>query len=197
MASTAIPTRGDRLVLADLLPRREGRVQDLTLVLGGAGLTGLAAQLSVAVPHSPVPVTGQTFAVLLVGAVLGTRRAMTSMALYLLAGAAGVPWFAQGGSGLVHVASFGYVIGFVLAGALVGALAERGADRSAWKTALTMVLGNVVIYAIGVPYLAISAHLSAGMALHYGLVVFLVGDALKIALASGLLPGAWKLTGRR
>ncbi|WP_034265795.1 biotin transporter BioY [Actinospica robiniae] len=199
MASTAVlEPRGDKLVLSDLIPLLRGsRARDAALVLGGAGLTGLAAQISIPVHGSPVPVTGQTFGVLLVGAALGTRRAAASMALYLLAGFVGVPWFAGATTGSIHLATLGYLVGFILAGALVGRLAERGADRSPWRTASTMVLGNLVIYACGVPYLAHAAHLSAGDALHYGLTVFLLGDALKILLAAGLLPGAWKLAGRR
>lgn len=198
MASTAVlAPRGDKLVLSDLIPLLRGsRAREAALVLGGAGLTGLAAQISIPVHGSPVPVTGQTFGVLLVGAALGARRAAASMALYLLAGFVGVPWFAGASTGSIHLATLGYLVGFVLAGALVGRLAERGADRSPWRTALTMVLGNVVIYACGVPYLAHAAHLSAADALHYGLTVFLLGDALKILLAAGLLPGAWKLAGR-
>ncbi len=203
MASTvALDPRGERLVLADLIPALRGtglhgsRLRSAALVLGGAGLTGLAAQISIPVHGSPVPVTGQTFGVLLVGVALGTRRGAASMALYLLAGFLGVPWFAGGSTGSIHLATLGYLVGFILAGALVGRLAERGADRSPWRTALTMVAGNLVIYACGVPYLAVSAHLSAGSALHYGLTVFLLGDALKILLAAGLLPGAWKLVGR-
>ena len=199
MASVlALNPRAERLVLADLVPRGRGtRLREAALVLGGAGLTGLAAQISVPVHGSPVPVTGQTFGVLLVGAVLGARRGAASMALYLLAGFVGVPWFAAGTAGSIHLATLGYLVGFILAGALVGALAERGADRSPWRTALTMVLGNLVVYACGVPYLALSAHLSAASALHYGLTVFLLGDALKVLLAAGLLPGAWRLAGRR
>jgi biotin transport system substrate-specific component len=199
MASTlALGSRAERRVLADLVRIPLGsRAREAALVVGGAGLTGLAAQISIPVHGSPVPVTGQTFGVLLVGAALGARRGAASMALYLLAGFVGVPWFAGGTSGSIHLATLGYLVGFILAGALVGRLAERGADRSPWRTALTMVAGNLVVYACGVPYLAWSAHLSASEALHYGLTVFLLGDALKILLAAGLLPGAWKFVGRR
>ena len=194
MASTAVlAPRGDRVVLADLIPMRDTRVRDLALVLGGAGLTGLAAQVSIPVPHSPVPVTGQTFGVLLVGAALGSRRALAAMALYLLAGLAGMPWFAGGTSGSVHLPTFGYLIGFVLAAGLVGRFAERGADRSVRRTVLLMAAGNVVIYALGVTWLSFAAHLSLGTAVSLGLTPFLLGDAIKIALASGLLPAAWRL----
>jgi biotin transport system substrate-specific component len=199
MASTlTLDPRGERRVLADLVRVPLGsKAREAALVLGGAALTGLAAQISVPVHGSPVPVTGQTFGVLLVGAALGARRGAASMALYLLAGFVGVPWFAGGTTGSIHLATLGYLVGFIVAGALVGRLAERGGDRSPWCTALTMVAGNLVIYACGVPYLAVSAHLSAASALHYGLIVFLLGDALKILLAAGLLPSAWKLLGQR
>lgn len=197
MSTLALTPPGRRPVLADLVPLRRSTLREAALVLGGAGLTGLAAQLSVPVHGSPVPVTGQTFGVLLVGAALGARRGAAAMALYLLAGFLGVPWLAGGTTGSIHLATLGYLVGFILAGALVGALAERGADRSPWRTALTMVGGNLVIYACGVPYLAVSAQLPAASALHYGLTVFLLGDALKILLAAGLLPSAWKLAGRR
>ncbi|MFI5687065.1 biotin transporter BioY [Streptomyces sp. NPDC051636] len=191
--STATATARPGEVLADLLPA--SRVRDAALVLGGAALTGLAAQLSVPVPGSPVPVTGQTFAALLVGTALGARRGFLSLALYALAGVAGVPWFANGTSGSGAV-SFGYILGMLLASAVVGALARRGADRGVWRMAGTMILGEAVIYAVGVPYLAYAAGLSASRAIALGLTPFLIGDALKAALAMGLLPAAWKLVKR-
>ncbi|MEU6536406.1 biotin transporter BioY [Streptomyces sp. NPDC047000] len=190
--ATATATRPGT-VLADLLPA--SRVRDVTLVLGGAVLTGLAAQLSVPVPGSPVPVTGQTFAALLVGTTLGAGRGFLSLALYALAGVVGVPWFAGGGSGAAGV-SFGYVLGMVLASALVGALARRGADRSVLRTAGTMILGEAVVYAVGVPYLAYAAGMSASAAIAAGLTPFLLGDALKAALAMGVLPTAWKFANK-
>lgn len=192
--STATATARPGAVLADLLPA--SRVRDAALVAGGAALTGLAAQLSVPIPHSPVPVTGQTFAALLVGTALGARRGFLSLALYALAGVAGVPWFADGASGSGAV-SFGYVLGMLLASAVVGALARRGADRSPLRMAGTMILGEAVIYAVGVPYLALAAHLSASQAIAAGLTPFLIGDALKAVLAMGAMPTAWKLAGKR
>jgi biotin transport system substrate-specific component len=164
-------------------------------VLGGAALTGLAAQIAVPVPGSPVPVTGQTFAALLVGTTLGARRGFLSLALYALAGVAGVPWFADGTSGATAV-SFGYILGMILASTVVGALARRGADRNVWRMAGTMLVGEAIIYAIGVPYLAYAADHSASAAITAGLTPFLIGDALKAALAMGLLPTAWKFAGR-
>ncbi|MER5177198.1 biotin transporter BioY [Streptomyces sp. NPDC002896] len=193
MSTAAVSTRPGE-VLADLLPA--SRVRDIALVLGGAALTGIAAQIAVPVPGSPVPVTGQTFAALLVGTALGAGRGFLSLALYALAGMAGVPWFAQGTSGAT-APSFGYILGLLLAATLVGALARRGGDRSVLRTAGTMLLGEAVIYAIGVPYLALATGMSLTQAIAAGLTPFLIGDALKAVLAMGALPAAWKLAERR
>ncbi|WP_030984358.1 biotin transporter BioY [Streptomyces sp. NRRL S-1813] len=196
--STAALTRPGA-VLADLLPAAtasRARVRDAALVLGGAALTGIAAQIAVPVPGSPVPVTGQTFAALLVGASLGAGRGLLSLALYALAGIAGMPWFAGGASG-VGGATFGYIAGMLLAATVVGALARRGGDRGVLRTAATMAAGTALVYAVGVPYLALSTGMSFGQAVAVGLVPFLIGDALKAALAMGALPTAWKLAGRR
>jgi biotin transport system substrate-specific component len=192
--STATATARPGAVLADLLPA--SRVRDAALVVGGAVLTGLAAQVAVPVPGSPVPVTGQTFAALLVGTALGARRGFLSLALYALAGVAGMPWFAGGTSGAASV-SFGYILGMLLASAAVGALARRGADRSPLRMVGTMLLGEAIIYAVGVPYLAVAAHLSFSQAVALGLTPFLIGDALKAALAMGALPTAWKFANKR
>ena len=143
-----------------------------------------------------MPVTGQTFAALLIGASLGPGRALTSMLLYMLAGMAGMPWFAEGQSGAA-MPSFGYVIGMTLAAAAVGALARRGGDRTVLRTVGTMAVGTAITYAVGVPYLAVATGMSAAEAVDAGLVPFLLGDALKAALAMGALPAAWKLVGRR
>ncbi|MFI6334544.1 biotin transporter BioY [Streptomyces sp. NPDC050535] len=180
-------------VLADLLPA--SRVRDTALVVGGAALTGLAAQIALPVPGSPVPVTGQTFAALLVGTALGASRGLLSLAVYALVGMAGVPWFAGGGSGTA-APSFGYILGMLLAATVVGALARRGADRSVLRMAGTMLLGEAIIYAIGVPYLAVATGMSLGAAVAAGLTPFLIGDALKAALAMGVLPTAWKFLDR-
>jgi len=190
--AAAAPARTGQ-VLADLLPA--SRVRDIALVAGGAALTGLAAQISVPVPGSPVPVTGQTLAVLLVGTALGAGRGFLSLALYALAGMAGVPWFAQGTSGAT-APSFGYILGMILAATVVGALARRGADRTALRTAGAMLLGEAIIYAVGVPYLALATGMSASAAIAAGLVPFLIGDAVKAALAMGALPTAWKFLNR-
>ncbi|NEC90661.1 biotin transporter BioY [Streptomyces sp. SID12501] len=190
--ATAVAPALPGQVLADLLPA--SRVRDAALVLGGAGLVGIAAQIAVPVPGSPVPVTGQTFAALLVGTALGAGRGLAALVVFALAGLAGVPWFAEGGSGTS--VSFGYILGMLLASAVVGALARRGADRSMPRMAGTMLVGEAIIYAIGVPYLALAADMSASAAIAAGLTPFLIGDALKAALAMGVLPTAWKFLNR-
>lgn len=179
-------------VLADLVPG--GLVRDVLLVGGAAALTGLAAQ--VAIPLWPVPITLQTLTVLLAGAALGPARGTAAMGLYLAVGAAGVPWFAEQNSGL-GFPTVGYVIGFVAAAAIVGWLARRGADRTVAGAIGAMVVGNLVIYAIGVPYLAIAIGVSLSEAVALGALPFVVGDGLKILLAAGVLPAAWRLSGFR
>lgn len=192
MTVPAVPIRRG-LVLADLVPGAVTR--DVALVAGSAGFTGLMAQLSFPIPGTPVPVTGQTFAALLVGAALGPWRAIAGLALYMLAGMAGVPWFAGHASG-VGGPSFGYIIGFIVAGGVVGWLAKRGGDRTPLRTVGTMVLGTLLIYAVGVPWLAASVHVGLGEAVHLGVRPFLAGDALKIVAAAGLLPSCWTLCRR-
>lgn len=139
-------------VLSDLVSSR--LLREVVCVLAGAGLVGVAAQLSVPLPGTPVPVTCQTFAVLLCGASLGPRRGALSLALYLVAGVAGVGWFAGGNSG-TGSPSFGYVVGFLPAAALVGYLAARGWDRTPAGTVAAMAGGTVIIYSVGVPWLAV------------------------------------------
>jgi len=184
-------------VLADAIPR--SAVRNVVLVLAGAAFVGLAAQVAIPLPWTPVPLTGQTFAVLLTAAALGTWRGVASMLLYAALGLAGVPWYAGGSSAFrdgALVVSFGYVVGFVAAAAVVGYLAERGATRTAPRTAGLMVLGNVVIYAIGATWLAAALGVSVTRALELGVQPFLLGDALKVALAAGLFPLAWRAVDR-
>jgi len=181
-------------VLADLVPG--GIARDLALVVGSAAFVGLSAQAAIPLPFTPVPLSLQTFAVLLSAAALGPMRAGSAMLLYLVVGMAGVPWFSQQTSGW-GFPSFGYIIGFVLAALLVGALARRGADRSVAGTAATMIAGNLVIYAVGVPYLAVAIGVDMAEAIALGLLPFLVGDFLKVLLAAGLLPVTWRLVGDR
>lgn len=191
-AIPAIPARRPS-VLADLLGGTA--VRTVVLVVSGALFVGLAAQVSVPVPGSPVPITGQTFAVLLGGAALGWRRALASMTLYLVAGVCGVPWFTGHEAGWT-IPALGYVVGFVLAGPVVGALAGRGGDRTPLRTAGTMALGSALIYLVGVPYLMVDAHLSLHAGFVEGVRPFLVGDTLKLVAAAALLPGAWALVKR-
>lgn len=181
-------------VLADLLPG--ARVRDAALILGGAGLTGLAAQLAIATPLTPVPFTLQTLAVLVVGAALGSVRGVASMLLYVAAGSAGVPWFSEQRSGWAFGPSFGYILGFVVAAGLVGYLAKRGADRAVRTTVLLMTLGNGVVLSIGTLWLAAALDVPLSRAFELGVQPFLIGDAIKIALAALAFPAAWKLARR-
>jgi biotin transport system substrate-specific component len=172
------------------------------LVIGGAALTAVSAQIVWFAPWNPqVPYTLQTAAVLLVGTALGSRLGLASMALYLAAGAAGLGVFADGSSGLMPDgalrSSIGYLGGFILAAGLVGWLAERGWDRSPLRTIGLMVLGNLVIYAVGVPVLMLVAKLDLASAVRYGALDFIPWDAIKILAAAALLPLAWRAVGSR
>ena len=188
------------LVLGDLIALHRGRaahaVRDVLLVIGAAGLVGALAQISIHLSFTPVPITGQTLGVLLVGTALGWRRAAAALALYAVAGVAGLPWFAGGTSGYAS-ASFGYVVGFFFAAAACGYLAGRGADRSVLKSVPAMLVGEIIIYAFGLTWLALDLHLDAAATLTAGFTPFVAGDAIKAAIAAGLLPAAWKLAGRR
>ena len=177
-------------VLADLWGRSASR--DVVLVIGAAALVGGAAQIALPVPGSPVPITGQTFAVLLAGAALGPARGAAGMLLYVVAGGLGVPWFAGSSAGL-HTPTIGYLLGFVVAAALAGRLAAGGADRRPWRTLGMMAAGNALIYLFGVPWLAVSMGVGLPRAVALGLIPFLLGDVIKAVLAAGLLPGAWRL----
>ena len=196
MSATAALSPRRPLVLADLLPRTLAR--DATLVLAAALLTAACAQISIPVPGSPVPVTGQTFAVLLTAAALGARRGAAGQALYVALGLF-LPFYSDGESGLTYAtgATGGYLLGFIVAGWVVGALAERGGDRTPPRALPLFAAGQLIIFALGVPWLAISADLTPAQALDAGFVPFILGGLLKAALAAGLLPAAWKLAGRR
>jgi biotin transport system substrate-specific component len=183
-----------RAVLADVVPG--SWVRDAVLVAGAAGLTGLAAQGSFTVPAiSPVPFTLETLTVLVAGAALGPVRGLLSMALYLLAGVAGVPWFAHHTSGWGG-ASFGYVLGFVLAAGVVGALARRGNDRSVLSAIGLMAVGEIVILTVGTVWLGHDLHVGSAKAIQYGVTPFLVWDLLKLVAAALGLPAAWRLVRR-
>jgi biotin transport system substrate-specific component len=186
-------------VLADLLPARTktaAYARDAVLVLGGAAAVGASAQIAITIPQiSPVPFVLTTFTVLLVGAALGPLRAGITLALYLAAGVAGVPWFTDGTSGYA-MPSFGYIIGFLAAAVAVGYLAKRGADRTVLKTVGLMVVGNVLMYAFGAPYLALATGMDAATTIEKGILPFLAGDAVKLVFAALLLPGTWALVNK-
>lgn len=183
------------LTIADRVGLRRSLVLDGALALAGAVLVALFAQIRIPLPFTPVPITGQTFAVLLVGAALGGRRGAASLALYLLGGGIGLPVFAGGAAGLARLAgpTGGYLVGFLPAALLVGRLAERGLDRR-WLSALPLFLaGQAVIYAAGVAWLA--TFLGWQEALMGGLWPFVALDLVKVALAAAALPSAWSLLG--
>lgn len=185
-----------RTVLAEVvLPHALTRTG--VTVAAGAALTALAAQVAVPVPGSPVPVTGQTFAVLLVGAALGPGRAVASQVLYLLLGVVGLPVFTQGAHGVEALfgATGGYLVGFLAAAALAGLGARRGADRSVVRELAVAAVASLTIYAFGVTWLAVWTGMSLAAAVAAGMLPFLLGDALKALLAAGLLPAAWKAVG--
>ncbi len=172
--------------------------RNIALAVGGTVLLWLSAKIQV--PLYPVPITMQTLVVLVLGIAYGWRLGTATLALYLVEGAVGLPVFAGGwgeGGGFHHLygPTAGYLFGFVAAAGLCGHLAERGWDRSMVRSAAAMILGNLVIYALGLAWLAFQIGPSA--AIQYGLLPFLVGDALKIALGTCALPAIWKgLKGR-
>lgn len=160
---------------------------EVALVLGGVLLLALAARIAIALPFTPVPITGQTFAVLLIGAAYGWKRGAVTVALYLAAGITGLPVFAQ----VAGATTYGYLAGFLLAAVIVGWLAERGWDRRLPTALVAMLLGEVAIYACGLPWLA--RFIGWQHVVAFGLAPFVVGDAIKLALAALLLPAAWRL----
>jgi len=170
---------------------------DLALVLAGSAFIALSALVAFPLPFSPVPVTGQTFAVLLVGAALGRWRGTAAVLAYLAEGAAGLPVFAGGLSGPAVLVgpTGGYLFGFVLGAWLCGYLAERGWDRRVGGTLASMILGNIVIFAIGLPWLA--RFVGGANVWTMGFWPFIPGDIVKIGLAAAALPLAWKWLGGR
>jgi biotin transport system substrate-specific component len=182
-------------VLTDAFPRK--RVMDAALILGGAGLTTIGAQISIHVPPSPVPVTGQTLAVMIAAASLGARRGAASQLLYLLLGLL-LPVYADGEQGwsVVWGSSGGYLVGFVLAAFVVGWLAEHGADRKPLLAVATFAAGQLIVFGIGVPWLKVAANMSWGDAIHYGFTVFIVGGIIKAVIAGFATPLAWRGVGK-
>lgn len=188
------PTLADRIFSRHI-------ATDLVLVAAGTALTAIAAQITI--PMFPVPITGQTFAVLLTGAVLGSARGAISMVLYAVLGLIGLPVFTPqaGGGHLTGMSallapSFGYIVGFVAAAAFVGWLAQRQWDHHVVKTIVSFVGGSVIIYAFGATWLGVTFTHSVPAALQNGVVPFLVGDALKAVAAGILLPVTWRLVHR-
>lgn len=190
-------TTATRVLATDL---RGTWVRDAALVAGSAVFIAVSAQVSIPLPFTPVPLTGQTLAVLLTGAALGSSLGLASSALYLAMALAGLPVLAptaEGthltGSAILSMPSLGYVVGFMVASYVVGRLAERGYTRTAIRTSAAMIAGNAIIYLLGVAWLQHALNASLSDAVAWGLTPFLVGDAIKVALAAGLLPAAWKL----
>jgi biotin transport system substrate-specific component len=188
--------RPDAATLRLAVLPRAGILADLVLVLAGAALVALAAQ--VRIPLDPVPITGQTFAVLLVGASLGSVRGFASVALYSLAGIAGAPVFQEQNHGWEYFtgATGGYIVGFAAAAAVTGWLAERRWDRRFASAVAAMLTGNVIVYLFGLPWLAHVADYDLLTTLQRGLAPFLPGDLVKLYLAAALLPGAWRIVER-
>ena len=190
--------------LAESLGRRDSRAAalatDAVLVLTGSLVVAGFAQLYVRLPFTPVPITGQTLGVLLVGTAFGWVRALATFGLYLAEIAVGLPFGAEAKAGAevltLATPSAGYLWGFLVAGTIMGWLANRGWDRRLRTSVVVMLIGSLIIYAFGVPWLAASIDVPLGEALALGMYPFLIGDAIKLLLAAGLLPAAWKLVGR-
>jgi biotin transport system substrate-specific component len=191
-AAAALPRHA---VLADALPG--ARVRDAVLVAGGALLTALFAQIAIDVPPSPVPITGQTLAVGLVGATLGARRGASSLGLYALLGLF-LPFYADGESGwdVVWGANGGYIVGFIFAAGAIGWLAERGADRVVLYAFLAFVVGQVIIFAFGLVGLKLAVDQSWSWTIHNGFAIFIFGGLVKAAIGALALPSAWRIVRR-
>lgn len=187
--------RPDAATLRLAVLPRAGVAADALLVAAGAALVALAAQISIALPFTPVPITGQTFAVVLVGASLGAVRGFASLALYLAVGLVGAPVYQGQNHGWDYFvgATGGYLVGFLLAAAVTGYLAERRWDRRLGSAIAAMLTGNVIIYLAGLPWLAAEVDAGLERTLELGLYPFVVGDVLKLYLAGVLLPTAWRL----
>ena len=179
-----------------VLPRK--RVVTVALIVSFTLMTALAAQFRVSLPFTPVPITGQTFAVLLAGGVLGSRAGAASQALYWVGGLV-FPFYAGGGQGweVATGATGGYLVGFIVAAWMVGSLAERGQDRTVATAVPAFLAATVLIYLFGVPWLAHELNVSWQRAMELGAVPFIIGDLVKVALAGLLLPGAWRFSGKQ
>ncbi len=196
--SNAIPT-----VLTDLVPMprifEKALARDAVLVLGGALFTALCAQIVIHLGFTPVPITGQTFAVLTVGGVLGSRRAVASQALYWALGAIGLPFYANASGGWSRAtgSTLGYFFGFVLAAGIVGWYADNKNDRNIVSSLSAMALGTAITYFCGAMWLAhsIGVPVASGEsnAISLGVAPFLAGDAVKMLLAALVTPVGWAL----
>jgi biotin transport system substrate-specific component len=177
---------------------RTGALTDVLLVVAGAGFVALAAQIEIHLGFTPVPITLQTFAVLLVGATLGSLLGVAALALYLLVGMLGAPVYAggEGGWEWIEGVTGGYLVGFVLAAGVAGLLAERQWDRRLATAVTALLTGNILVYVLGLPWLAHVADLGWQETFEQGLYPFVVGDLAKLYLAAALLPAAWRLVKR-
>ncbi len=195
MSAASASAVNPRLVLADAIPG--ARVRDAALVLTGVALMSGLAQVAIPLQGSPVPITGQTLGVGLIGATLGMRRGVITMLLYVLAGLF-LPVFSDGGQGIDRIigANGGYILGFVVATGVIGWLAERGADRKVVTTFLAFVVAQVVVFAFGLAGLKIALSESWAWTIHNGFTVFIIGGLIKAALGGLALPGAWQAVRR-
>src|SRR5215217_9027420 len=175
MNQTATLAAPQPRVLADVLSNT--RVRDAALVLGAALLTAACAQISFPFPGSPVPVTGQTFAVLLTGAALGANRGALGQMLYVALGLVGLPFYADGAHGVdvVFGATGGYLLAFPISAWVCGKLAEKRYDRTPLKALPAFTVGSLIVFAVGVPWLAVSADLTLAKAIQLGFVPFIPG----------------------
>ena len=188
--------------LAHSIGRRDTQAaaitSDVVLVLAGMAFMWVMTQVAIPLePFSPVPITGQTLAVLVIGAAYGALRGGVTIGVYLALGALGLPRaFAEGETGIALLKASsptgGYLLGFFVAAVIVGFLAQRGWDRSIRSSLGAMFVGEVIIFTIGVSWLANALEVSAQQAMKFGLYPFVIGDVIKLALAAGLLPIAWK-----
>jgi biotin transport system substrate-specific component len=174
-------------------PRTAAWLRDLLLIVLGALLVAALAQVIIPLPFTPGPITGQTFAVLLVAAVLGSKRGLAALSLYALMGFSGLPVFAGGAAGIAYSLgpTLGYLVGFIVAAYVVGLLAERGLERSVRTSLVPFLVRTLVIYIFGAGWLAIQFGIEKALTL--GVLPFIIGDAIKLVLAALALPAAWKL----
>jgi len=197
------PGTSPNVTLVDyLLPSPKSRSlaygRDVLLIIGFSIFLALCSQIQFSLPFTPVPITLQTLAVLLTGAALGSRRGAISMLLYIIEGVIGLPVFAGGVGGVTHLIgpTGGYIWAFPIAAFVVGLLCERRLERRFLTSALAMLPGTLIIYAIGISWLAIFLHISIAQAFVLGMLPFIPGDILKIVIAAALLPTAWAIARR-